>query len=177
MGERRWAVLEPADVADKTVGEGDDLPSVDAPVGVIGGGIGGHGHADGHAVADGGDLLDRGTHSSVKTAQVPLHDLAAVSAAGFGSPGAPTRRQAEQFGERVQVLRLQRCAQRIEHFRVGHRYQPTSHRTTTNGRGRVPEPPGAWLRQKRVSRRKACFAGPDFRYGEVPTNGVAVADR
>ena len=89
VGERRWAVLEPADVAHKTVGEGDDLPSVDAPVGVIGGGIGGHGHADGHAVPDGGDLRDRGTHSSVKTAQVSLHDLAAVSAAGFGSPGAP----------------------------------------------------------------------------------------
>lgn len=87
VGERRWAVLEPADVADKTVGEGDDLPSVDAPVGVIGGGIGGHGHADGHAVADGGDLLDRGTHSSVKTALVT------------------TARPGGCFGRRVRITR------------------------------------------------------------------------
>ena len=155
VGERGWAVLEPADVADATVGEGDDLPAVDAPAGVIGGWIGGHGHGDGHAVPDGGDLLDSGTHSSVKPRWIPLHDLALVSARRVRiTRGTPRDVRADQFGERVQVLRLQRCAQRIEQFRVGHRYQPTSHLTTTNGRGRVPGPPGAWLRQKRVSRRK-----------------------
>ena len=89
VGERGWAVLEPADVADATVGEGDDLPAVDAPAGVIGGWIGGHGHGDGHAVPDGGDLLDSGTHSSVKPRWYHCTTWRLFRHGGFGSPGAP----------------------------------------------------------------------------------------